>query len=229
MTHSPTEDHGTAPVRAGVPVIGGSGAIASGKSEVARRLAARGALLLDADAIGHQVLHEPQVQQALQARWGDSVLHPDGTVNRRAVAERVFGGTATHQQERRFLEQTTHPRIGRRLAEMIEHSRAGEAPAVVLDAALLFEAGWDRLCDVLLFVDAPLELRRQRALRRGWDTAQLLAREAAQADPEHKRQRAQMVVDNSRDGEYLEAQLDRYWPRILAGRPGRTQSTKEPT
>jgi dephospho-CoA kinase len=154
--------------QAPVPIIGISGGIASGKSEVARRLADLGAVVLNADQLGHEVLLEPEVKQALRERWGETVFHDDGTVNRGAVAARVFGSTAEHELDRRFLEHITHPQISLRLRQRLETLQAERVPAIVVDAALLFEAGWHQLCDHLLFVDAPSETRRQRAAERGW-------------------------------------------------------------
>lgn len=211
-------------------VIGVVGGIASGKSVVARRLAEWGAAQLDADRTGHEVLDEPSVRDALVARWGSDILDAEGRVNRRAVASVVFGGGSASQQaraaeERRFLEQIVHPRIRARLEKEIERLREeGQTPAVVLDAALLFETQWNTLCDEILFVDVPREMRLERARRsRGWTDEQFAWREAAQWDTERKRQAADVVIDNSQDFNATFEQVDRWWrarfPAEQTGQP----------
>ena len=96
------------------------------------------------------------------------------------VAKIVFA--AGNEAERKFLEQLTHPRIEALLQQELDTIRnsPNPPPVVVLDAALLFEAGWDKLCDKILFVDAPRDIRLERAVARGWSTEQFAAREAAQ-------------------------------------------------
>jgi dephospho-CoA kinase len=96
--------------------IGLVGGVASGKSRVAQMLVELGAGLLDADRAGHAVLAEDaEVWHALRQRWGDEVFHADGSVDRAAVARRVFAQGNAAEGERRFLEDALHPRIGRRL------------------------------------------------------------------------------------------------------------------
>lgn len=181
-------------------IIGIVGGVASGKSLVTDCLARQGVAVLDADREGHEVLREPEVVAALTARWGSGILNPDGHVNRSAVAKLVFapGGDA----DRAFLDGISHPRIAARLRQQIEEVQAtGRAKIVVLDAALLLETGWSRLCDAIWFVAAPAEIRRQRALARGWSPEQWQAREAAQWPVEDKLRHATAVIDNSRQPE----------------------------
>jgi dephospho-CoA kinase len=205
---------------ASVPVIGIVGGIGSGKSEVARRLQQAGAAVVDADQVGHEVLAEADVKQALRNRWGESVFKKNGEVSRSAVAAQVFGLSPQHGENRKFLESISHPRIERRLREQIgQWQRAGRVPAVALDAALLFETGWHALCDWILFVDAPAELRRQRALARGWSPEQFATRQAAQGALEGKRERADHVLDNSGDRDHLFAQIDRWWRQNVVPGP----------
>jgi dephospho-CoA kinase len=78
----------------------------------------------------------------------------------------------------------------------------------------MFEAGWDRECDIIVFVDSPRELRLQRARQRGWTEANFAAREAAQQTLESKRERADVVLDNSSTLEYLQAQVDKFWQSL---------------
>jgi dephospho-CoA kinase len=199
-------------------VIGIVGGIASGKSLVSRRLRELGAEVLDADRAGHQVLREPEVERAIRDRWGDGVFGSDGHVDRARLAPMVFGGLPNNREELDYLEQLTHPRIGRKLQETMARIARVDAPAVlVLDAALLIEAGWDRLCDKILFVEACRRVRVERAKRRGWTEAEFEAREAAQVSVDRKRVRADMVIDNSSTPEYTYEQLETVWRRLASG------------
>lgn len=178
-------------------VLGIVGGVASGKSFVAEQFAKLGAQVLDADQAGHEVLREPEVIAALVARWGPGILLPDGQVHRSAVAKIVFA--AEGADDKRFLEQVTHPRIAARLTRKFELARKGGiCPLVILDAALLFEAGWNQLCEAVIFVDAPREVRLARAATRGWTAEQFGAREAQQLPLEQKRARCRWIINNGR-------------------------------
>ena len=178
--------------------LGLVGGIASGKSVVANCFRDLGAVVLDADRAGHAVLREPDVIAALKARWGDRILDSSGQVSRREVAKIVFA--REDATERKFLEQLTHPRIQMRLQQELTKVQASNPPprVVVLDAALLFEAGWEKLCDKVLFVDAPRDLRLERAVSRGWSAEQFAAREAAQMPVDEKRRRSDLLIRNVR-------------------------------
>ncbi len=198
-------------------VLGVVGGIASGKSLVSRRLQQFGAHVLDADGIGHQVLHEPEVERAIRRRWGDRVFDASGGVDRAKLAAIVFGGLPDNREELNHLEQLTHPGIRQSLRDTMTRLARTDADAVlVLDAALLLEAGWDQLCDKILFVDAPRRIRLQRAVQRGWTEADFDAREAAQASVESKRLRANIVIDNSSTPEHTYEQLESVWRQLVA-------------
>src|SRR5688572_33456589 len=123
--------------------IGLVGGIASGKSLVAEMLVDLGAALLDGDRTGHVVLAEDaEVHQALRERWGEAVFRADGSVNRAAIAKRVFGEGSAAEIELRFLENLLHPRIRQRLNRLRDQYRVEGKPAAVLDAPILLEAGW---------------------------------------------------------------------------------------
>lgn len=194
-------------------VIGIVGGIASGKSLVAQQLRDMGAEVISADQIGHDVLLEAEVQVALRARWGGGVFDSHGRPDRTAIAQRVFDpvhGLA----ERRFLESLSHPRIRARMQARLQDCRSRQVPAVVLDAALLFEAGWNALCDHVLFVDTPAEQRRERAAKRGWTADELTARESAQLPLEEKRRRSTSTIDNSRTVEHTLGQTQLFWQAV---------------
>ncbi len=196
-------------------ILGILGGVASGKSLVAEQLAKMGALVLDADRAGHETLRLPQIEAAARQRWGDAIFGPDGHINRSRLAKIVFAPAPDGPKERKYLEGLTHPEIGRRLAAQAT-AVAPNAPLAVLDAALILEAGWDRLCDYLAFVDVPQELRLARAVRRGWTEGDFAAREAAQESLESKRARADVIIDNSGPSEHTQAQVQRLW-QVLVG------------
>jgi dephospho-CoA kinase len=195
------------------PVIGILGGIGAGKSTVAAELAALGCGVIDADAIGHQVLQQPQVRQELVTLWGSGVLDGQGRVSRPAVAEIVFADPAALEA----LNRITHPRIRRRIAAQVR--RLAESPAVkavVIDAALLLETDWQELCSVLVFVRADEAARRRRVgLSRGWDEETWRGREKSQKNLDFKQVRAEYVVDNSSSVSSLREQVRSIFYRIV--------------
>lgn len=189
------------------PVIGLVGGIGAGKSLAAALLAERGGAVIDADRLGHEALEVPAVKEWLIARWGRRILKPDGTANRRAIAGIVFKDPA----ELRALESVVYPVIGRRAAEEIAKAQADTAARfVVLDAAVMLEAGWGGACDRLIYVDAPRDVRLARlAARSGWTGADVAAREAAQMPADVKKARAGVVVLNDGPPARLREWIDR--------------------
>jgi dephospho-CoA kinase len=117
------------------------------------------------------------------------------------------------------LEELTHPRIKQLLEEELEYLRntSPQPPVVVIDAALLFEAGWDKLCDKIMYVDAPRDLRLERAVSRGWSAEQFSAREAAQLPLVEKASRSQIIVRNARTLENIREVLRLTWRHRLVG------------
>jgi dephospho-CoA kinase len=177
------------------PVVGLVGGIGSGKSRVAQALAERGGRVVSGDEAGHEALRQPDVIARVAGRWGPGVLDAGGQVDRRRVAAVVFADPA----ERKALEGMVFPWIEQRLARQIaEARRDGRVRFVVLDAAVLLEAGWDKVCDRLVYVHAPREVRLGRvAARRGWSEKEVQARERAQWPLAAKAARADVAVDNS--------------------------------
>lgn len=198
------------------PVLGLIGAIGAGKSTVAAVMGSLGGFVVDADTIGHEVLDEPAVRDQLVERWGSGILRDDGSVNRRAVGAIVFADPA----ERKVLEAAVFPRIHEREAELFALADADPAARfIVLDAAVLVEAGRLDVCKKLVFVDAPREERLKRLVARsGWTAEELTRREEAQLPLAEKRRLADATLDNDGDaGQLREAvvALLRRW-RLLA-------------
>jgi len=178
-----------------LPVIAVVGGIGSGKSVVARELAARGGYLIQADELGHEALRRPEMIAEIVARWGNDVVDEAGNVSRRKLGQVVFAAA----DELRYLESLVFPYIAKRIQEE-KAVAAGPTGVrfVVLDAAVLLEAGWTEDVAHLLFVDAPREVRLERLSRtRGWDERELTRREASQMPLAEKKSRANAVIDNA--------------------------------
>jgi dephospho-CoA kinase len=190
-------------------LVGLTGGIGSGKSTVAAGLAARGAAVVDADAIAREIL-EPDgaAYQPVVDRFGPAVVRPDGAIDRPALAAAVFGNAEALAD----LNGLTHPVIGKVMAgRVLELAAAGRI--VVLDIPLLTIATRD-LFDLaaVIVVDAPEDVAVDRLVeQRGFTEADARARVAAQITRDERRRIADIVLDNSGERAALEAEVDRAW------------------
>jgi len=203
-------------------VIGLIGGIGSGKSQVARVFAEEaGAKIISGDALGHEALKQPEVRDQVVRRWGASLLDANGEVDRRKLGGIVFADSS----ERMALEALVHPWIKRGIGEEVEAFRKdASVPLIVLDAAILLEAGWNGVCDALIFVDVPRDLRLRRVARqRGWTEEEVEARESAQLPLSEKAGRADGSLDNSGTVEDLRRQV-----RSLLARWGIPRTARAP-
>ncbi len=184
-----------------IPVIGIVGGIGSGKSAVARAVAAQANVhVIDADRLGHEALLEPNVKAELRRQFGDGIFDAAGEVQHGPLARCVFGDSESHRVARHSLEQIVHPEIERRVTAEIAHAVATQQDAVLLDAAVLIEAGWRKRCDAVVFIDAPEELRLERVrLRSGWTLEELRRREASQLSLPEKRRQSDAIIANATD------------------------------
>ncbi len=194
-------------------VVGVVGGIASGKSYICSLFEGKGAVIIHADTIGHEVLKQAECVAEIRKVFGDNVFDDDGQVSRRKLGQRVFESGSQGELDR--LESIVHPRIRQRVREQIEYLRNLAVPpeAIFLDAPLLFEAGWADFCDMILFVDAPYTVRRDRAMQRGWTESHFQQREHAQMSVDEKRQRSTHVIHNSPEDD-LPSQVDVIWSEI---------------
>jgi dephospho-CoA kinase len=191
-------------------VIGVLGGIASGKSLVAKLLAGRAGRVIEADALVAEVYAEPGFRAEVAREFGEGVLSPDGSLDRREIARLAFA----EPQKRAWLEARIHPTVRVRIAEELERARRERSTRVVLDVPLLLENdhahGLVARCDRLVFVDSQLEERERRAARaRGWPLGEVARREAAQFPLDLKRRRANVVIANVSDRAALERKVAR--------------------
>lgn len=193
-------------------VIGITGGIGSGKSTVAAELRRLGAEVLDADAMVHELLCERGTVAKVARRFGRGILDARGDVDRRKLGAAAFAS----EKDIRDLERLLHPAVIRRTEERIARLRRKKGRrVVVIDAPLLFEAKMDRMCDEVVFVDAPKSARLKRLkAARGWTRATLDAREKLQKGIDYKRRNADIVIRNDASRRGTSNQVRRYWDHV---------------
>jgi dephospho-CoA kinase len=191
--------------------IGLTGGIGSGKSTVAALLAARGAVVVDADRIAREVV-EPGTPglAAVVAAFGEGMLTAAGALDRPALAAVVFADP----QVRARLDGIVHPLVRQRATELM--TDLPEDAVVVQDIPLLAESGQAGAHDLVLVVQADLDTRIARLIVRGMTEEDARARIATQATDEQRRAIADVVLDNSGTPEELSAQVDRFWAERVA-------------
>lgn len=190
-------------------VAGIVGGVASGKSAVTRLLQERGAHVIHADAIGHRVLLEPSVRDAVVHHFGQTILDSEGVqIDRSRLATMVFGNSPEATQNRRWLESVVHPRIRARISEELDREIArGTHSMIVLDVPLLIESGWIDRCQRVVMVEADEAVRLERAKNRGWTEASFRDREASQRSLSDKRSAATDTIENSGSMDALARQV----------------------
>jgi len=195
-------------------VIGLTGGIASGKSVVSGMLAEKGALIIDADKVGHEAYARGSgCYDAVVAAFGTDVVGGDGEIDRKALGAKVFGDPA----QRRRLEGIVWPWMRDVMEARLRTIRDDGTPVVVLEAAVLIEADWIPIVDQVWVVVVPPELARERIVERnGLSPEQADARIAAQLTNDERVKRAQVVIENAGTLEELRAQVDAEWDRLKA-------------
>ncbi|PKK13546.1 dephospho-CoA kinase [Thermomonospora sp. CIF 1] len=190
--------------------VGLTGGIGSGKSEVSARLAARGALIIDADKIAREVVAPgtPGLA-AVVAEFGEEVLLPDGSMDREKVGSIVFADA----ERRAALNAIVHPLVGQRMEELV--AAAPRDAIVVYDVPLLVENGLAEMYDVVVVVDVPVQTQIERlTTRRGMSESDARARIAAQASREQRLAVADHVIDNSGTLQELEERVEALWAEL---------------
>ena len=180
-------------------MIGLTGGIASGKSTVSARLKELGAEVFDADLISREVIASPEVLEKIRAAFGDGVFGGGGNISRKALADAVFAS----DENAKTLDDIMHPAIAAELRRRALAAEENGCPLVFVDAALLIESGFYKLCDEVWLVTASYETRVKRIMERdGLTREEAAARIARQMPEEEKRRYANTVIVN--DGEISE-------------------------
>ncbi|MGH2655338.1 MAG: dephospho-CoA kinase [Actinomycetota bacterium] len=195
-------------------LVGLTGGLGAGKSTVARMLADRGAILVDADELARRALEPGSgAYRQVSDLFGDEAVTASGELDRAAIAAAVF----SDPERRRALESIVHPEVFRMLAEAVE-ARRGTDDIIVFDAPLIVETGFHDACDVVVVVTALEEERVARAVRdRGLTADQARARIGAQIGDAEREAVADVVIRNDGDVAQLEAQVDDLWEQLRAG------------
>jgi dephospho-CoA kinase len=190
--------------------VGLTGGIGAGKSEVSRRLAALGAVVIDADAIARDVVAPGTDGLAgVTAAFGSGVLRPDGSLDRERLGEKVFADP----ELRGRLNGIIHPLVGKRMREL--EQAAGADAIVVHDVPLITENGLADAYDLVVVVDAPAELQLKRLVQdRGMSRDQVRARMGAQASRPQRLEIADLVIDNSGSLAELDRQVAELWSEL---------------
>lgn len=189
-----------------------TGGMASGKSTAARYLGEQGADVIDADKLGHRA-YEPDTQayREVIATFGDDLVADDKSIDRKALGGKVFG----KPEELKKLTDIVWPEI-RRLAEA-EIKASDPDNIVVLEAAVLFEAGWEDIGDEVWVVVVDRELAITRAIARdGFDRESVESRLDSQINNEERTSKSDVVISNNDSEERLLEQLDQQWHRLMS-------------
>src|SRR3954464_3340134 len=193
-------------------LIGLTGNIASGKSEVAKMLAERGATVIDADELAREAVQpETQALRDIVKRWGKDILKSDGSLDRKALRQIVFAD----QHELDALNRIVHPGVTRLRDREIALAKQRGDPIVVCVIPLLFERNLVEEFDAIVLVDAPRPLRLERLVAtRGLEETEAMNMIASQMPAELKRARADYCIDNNGSLDDLERDVDALWSSL---------------
>ena len=197
-------------------VIGLTGGIGTGKTEVSRLLSGLGAVVINADQVGHEA-YTPQSEawEAVVKAFGEEILQPDGEIDRRKLGGIVFADPA----QLAILNGIMHPRMAAIVKEKLVGLEQGGAEVAVVEAAVLFEAGWDSLVNEVWTTESPEEMVVARLQERnGFQPEEIRKRIASQMSSEQRSARAEQVVNNSGNMADLEATVREIWKHRVEGR-----------
>ena len=199
-------------------VIGLTGGIGSGKSTISEYLGDLGATLIDADEVGHEVFKPgtPAYRDVVDA-FGRGTLSPTGEVDRKKLGQIVFADPAKRDR----LDRIMWSRIWEMITERIEDARKRNAPAVVVEAFGLIEAGWDKLVDEVWVVVVPEAMVVERLKKqRGLSEPDIIARIRSQVSNTERAKHATVVIQNDRAPEQVKGEVGRLWGEAMARHRG---------
>ena len=196
-------------------VIGLTGGIATGKTLVSETLRELGATLINADLVGHEAyLPHTETWQAVVDAFGTDILDPEGQIVRPKLGAIVFSDPARLEQ----LNSIVHPRIYAMISDRIEGLKGEGVDAVVVEAALLIEAGWTPLVDDIWVITAPMEQVYSRLTGRGLFPEQTRARIESQMPQEERVTHANVVIVNDQGEAELLSAVREQWDQRVASR-----------
>ncbi len=190
-------------------VIGLTGSIGSGKSEAARYLAKLGASVIDADQVGHEVYtRESEAWRQVVEAFGKEILGPDKEIDRSKLGAIVF----SEPDQLAELNRIMHPLMARIVEKKIEDLRGQAVEVAVVEAALLYEAGWDSLVQEVWVTDSPEEaIMKRLSERNGLSQEEVRKRISSQMDQAERLRQADAIIDNSGDIAAMESAIDDVW------------------
>jgi len=196
-------------------VIGLTGGIGSGKSTVSQFLAELGAVIIDADKVGHEAFKpDTELWQEVVAAFGRQILAPEGDIDRGKLGKIVFGSSESLARLNRIM----HPRMYDMVEARLEEYRRQGVDVVVLEAPLLLEAGWTPLVDEVWVIIAPEATVLKRLQERTeLSEPESLARIRSQMSNEERAKHADVIINNDCDFTDLKAGVSELWQRLYSG------------
>jgi dephospho-CoA kinase len=192
-------------------IISLTGGIGSGKSEIARILAEKGAAVIDADKVGHAIIQpgRPAWEEIVQT-FGRDILAEDQAIDRKKLASKVFSNPDALNK----LNQITHPRVNETIKTAIEKARKDGTDVLVVEVQVITGADWVHLTDEVWEVKAPQKARLERLEKRGLPASEALKRMASQMPVDQKTYPKVITIDNSGSLADLRSQLEKLWKAL---------------
>jgi len=195
-------------------IIGLTGGIGSGKSTAAQFLAEQGAVIIDADKLGHDALRNAEIRREVVTAFGKEILTPDGEIDRKKLGEIVFRNSASLSR----LNEIMYSRIHEMVKAQLEKCRKQGVRVVVLEVPLLIEANWTSIVDeVWVTVAAEATVLKRLKEKLGLSEPESLARIRTQLPSEERVKHADVVIDTDCDLDELKAKVKQLWQRFQAG------------
>ena len=192
-------------------LLGLTGVMGAGKSALAQQLGALGAIVIDADQIGHQVIEQPQIRQALIATFGTSIVGENNQLDRRQLGRLAFADAQSLQRLNGLVRPVLEQALWQQIAT--EKERIGRG-LLILDAPLIFEWNIAHRFDLVIVVHTDKAIRLARLSKRGLTAAEIQRRMAGQLTAKEKRSRADIVVLNNGNRASLRLEARALWARL---------------